>query len=251
MIRTLIPALTCAAMAAATVSTGVPTESEAVAVVGEAILAPTGAALPAATATTTACTDTAYALAPWRLASTYKWYYNPAGAPASVAATALPAMQTASQTVASGRNRCGTTATLTTTQQYLGATTRVAQIDANGACTGNDNYSVTSWGTLPPSYLGYTCVYYRPSTGAIIASDMLLDRKVHNWFTTLPANCSNAYDLESVVAHERGHTAGLAHVDQATHAVETMSPSTYPCAITERTLALGDLTGLKKLYSTP
>jgi hypothetical protein len=67
----------------------------------------------------------------------------------------------------------------------------------------------------------------------------------------LSPTCSNAYDLETVVAHERGHTAGLAHVDQAMHAVETMSPSTTPCGTSERTLALGDLTGLKTRYAIP
>jgi hypothetical protein len=250
MRRTILLSLAAAALAAATaVSAGQPDDS--IAVVGEAIVAPSALAdaIPTTTSTTAACTDDSYALAAWRLNTTYKWYYNPSGAPASVASTALTALQSASQVVANGQNRCNNTPNLTTSQLYAGSTTKVAQISTNGTCTGNDGYSVTSWGSLPSTYLAYTCVYYRPSTGAVLSSDMLIDSKVHQWFTSLPASCKNAFDLESVAVHERGHTAGLAHVDQSTHAVETMSPKTMPCDLSKRTLAAGDLSGLQKLYA--
>ncbi|WAL63927.1 matrixin family metalloprotease [Amycolatopsis cynarae] len=219
-------------------------------VVAEAILAgtPASAAL-AGFDTTDACTDPAYVLAPWHLTGPYQWYYNPAGAPPEVADTALPTIQTATQTVLAGHNRCGLPAALGTSQRYLGTTTRTAGISPSGACTGDDGYSVTSWGRLPPSYLAYTCVYYNASTGAVLSSDLMIDNSVHHWFTTPPAACLGAYDLQSVATHERGHTAGLAHVDQSRHATETMSAATRPCDTTERLLALGDLTGLKKLYS--
>ncbi|HJQ44857.1 MAG TPA: matrixin family metalloprotease [Amycolatopsis sp.] len=247
----ILACLAAAALAIAALPAGLAAGDTAddIAVASEAILAGPGTARTAAT-TTTACTDTAYALAAWRLSSTYKWYYNPSGAPASVASTALTALQNASQTMATGRNRCGIPASLSTTQQYAGSSTRTAQITSSATCAGNDGYSVTSWGTLPSGYLGYTCVYYRPSTGAIISSDMMLD-KAHAWFTTLPATCSGAFDVQTVATHERGHTAGLAHVDQTTHAVETMSPSTRACDISERYWALGDLTGLTARYATP
>lgn len=78
---------------------------------------------------------------------------------------------------------------------------------------------------------------------------MLIDNKLHQWFTTLPAGCSNKFDLLAVVVHQRGHTVGLAHVDQATHGTETMSPQTLPCDISERLLAGGDLAGLISMYS--
>lgn len=221
-----------------------------VVVVAGAIVAgdPASRALPALDATN-ACTDTAYVLAPWHLTGPYQWYYNPAGAPAEVAGTALPAVQTATQTVLAGLNRCGIPAALSTSQRYLGITTRAPGISPSGACTGDDGYSVTGWGPLPPSYLAYTCVYYNASTGAVLSSDLLLDNSMHRWFTTPAADCADTYDLQSVATHERGHTAGLAHVDQSRHAMETMSPATRPCDTSERLLAMGDLTGLKKLYS--
>jgi predicted Zn-dependent protease len=65
----------------------------------------------------------------------------------------------------------------------------------------------------------------------------------------MPASCANTFDLQSVAAHERGHTVGLNHVDQATHAVETMSPQTRPCDVSKRLLAGGDLAGMTALYA--
>jgi hypothetical protein len=220
-------------------------------VVGEAILAPStvvgvvGAGWPGPS-----CMDTAYSLASWHLTGPFRWFYNPAGTPVPVASTALATLQAASETVATGRNRCGIRDTLPTSQQYAGGTDRAAGISPTGTCTGDDGYSVTSWGTLPLSYLAYTCVYYNSRTGAVISSDLLLDNRVHHWFTTLPPDCANTYDLLSVAVHERGHTAGLAHVDQSGHGIESMSPSTLSCDISERLLGLGDLAGLIRLYTT-
>ncbi len=223
-----------------------------VAVIGEALLAapavPFGTARTGAPAQLPACEDQSYRLAPWRLTTALTWSYNPADAPDPVASTALSTLQKASQTVASGRNRCGEDAALSTAETYEGTTTRVAQVSPEGTCTGNDGTSVVSWGSLPPSYLAYTCVYYRRSTGAVLSSDMLIDNRVHQWATTLPASCARVFDLESVAVHERGHTAGLDHVDQARSAAQVMSPKQPPCSTTKRVLAAGDLTGLRSLY---
>jgi hypothetical protein len=222
--------------------------SSDVAVVGEAILAGPATFAKAAAAPVPGCADSAYALAKWKLAKTFQWSYNGKGAPASVASTALTAIRNASQTVASGRNRCGAKVALTSTQVYKGATTRVAQISSTGKCAGNDNLSVVSWGKLPSSYLAYTCVYYRVSTGAVLASDMLIDNKYHKWATRLPAKCSNVFDLESVAVHERGHTAGLGHVSQTRHALQVLSPKAPACSTAKRLLAAGDLAGLNVRY---
>ncbi|OLF04205.1 hypothetical protein BU204_37925, partial [Actinophytocola xanthii] len=86
-----------------------PAATEGVTVVAEAILASTpfeqaAASLGAATtagaaAATTGCQNNTYALSGWRMSDTFTWYYNPAGAPASVAATALPAIKSATTTL--------------------------------------------------------------------------------------------------------------------------------------------------------
>jgi hypothetical protein len=222
-----------------------------VTVIGEAILATptTTTALAAVANTTTDCTSTAYTLEKWRLSGTHTWTYNPAGAPTSVAATAAATIQKATQNLLTGQNRCGLRVTLPYTHTYTGATTKTAQVSPTGTCTGNDGISTTSWGTLPTNTLGYTCVYYKTSTGTVIASDMMLNN-TRKWFTgTTPTNCTDTFDLESVITHERGHTAGLAHVDQTTQTRQTMSPRTLACTTYKRLIGSGDLTGLRATTS--
>ena len=239
--------------ATAAVNTSSNPVSDVPAVESDAILAATTptSATPAhglTAAAIPACTGTAgYALNPWRLTSTYKWYYNPTGAPASIAATALTSMQTATKSAFTGKNQCGTTTALTNTDLYSGTTTKAAQVSATGTCTGSDGTSVTSWGNLPANTLAYTCTYYKKSTGAVVESDMLIDNKVHTWFTTMPKGCTNAFDLESVVVHERLHTAGLAHVDATTYPGQVMNPKSLACNTTKRTLGSGDLAGMTAL----
>jgi len=245
-----------------TAVTATPDRGDDVTVVGEAIIAPTAFELAARTAATTraaattmaattvdpACQDLSYALAAWRVPSSFNWYYNPAAAPASVASTALTAIRNASTTLFRAGYRCGGYSTLSTTQVYVGTSTRAAQVSSTATCTGNDNVSVVSWGTLPSNVLAYTCVYYSTTTKKVLASDVLIDNKYHQWFTTLPASCSNKFDLQSVMVHERGHTAGLAHVDQLVHSLLNMAPKTPPCSIARRTLGAGDVAGLKAMY---
>ncbi len=223
---------------------------DAVRVVAHAITYDPAAANTAVSATAaadTACTDSTYALKTWKVTGTYSWYYNATGAPAAVASTALGAITSASNTVAKGVNRCGLPATFTTVYQYSGATTAKPQIGADATCTGNDGKSVTGWGALPTRVLAYTCTYFS-AKGVVLASDALIDNVAYTWFTAKPAACAGAlYDLETTMAHERLHTAGLAHVDQTRNAAQTMTPASAPCDTSRRLLGAGDYAGLKAL----
>jgi hypothetical protein len=54
------------------------------------------------------------------------------------------------------------------------------------------------------------------------------------------------------VTHERGHTFGLGHVSESSHARLTMSyRSNGPCQGSERSLGLGDWKGLCGNYRDP
>jgi hypothetical protein len=212
-------------------------------VIGEAITANAGVI---GAAVDTACTDTTYAVKPWRVIGTLTWYYNGGAAAPAVAGTALSAITSASNTVAKGVNRCGRPTTFATVHKYGGATAAAAQVGSDTRCTGNDGRSVTSWGALPATVLAYTCTYFT-SKGVVLASDTLIDNRAHTWFTTLPAGCSGAYDLETTMAHERLHTAGLAHVNQTRNAAQTMTPASAPCDTSRRTLGAGDHAGLSAL----
>src|SRR5262245_36046312 len=161
-------------------------------VAAEALVAGVGAAEPLP-----ACTDKSYELQGWKHTATYKWYYNAAGAPASVASTALATLQQGTNIVFSGQNRCGIAAKLSMSHAYQGTSTKTAQVSNTGTCTGNDSVSVTSWGDLPASTIAYTCTYYK-SGGAVVASDLLIDNKLHPYYTTVngaakPATCANLW----------------------------------------------------------
>jgi hypothetical protein len=220
-------------------------------VVAQAIVAGQGDATPAPKP---ACTDTAYALAGWKHTTTFTWSYNPAGAPSNIASAAQATFQQGTNTVFTGQNRCGIAPQLAMSQAYQSTTSKAPEVSADGTCTGNDGVSVAGWGELPAPTIALTCTYYE-STGAVVASDVLVDNSQHPYYTTAgtgakPANCANMWDLLAVVVHERGHTAGLAHVDQDAHAVASMSPRTLACDSSETTLAAGDVAGLQSLYQS-
>ncbi|GAA2995972.1 peptidase M10A [Actinokineospora diospyrosa] len=226
------------------------TTGEQVFVVSEAFTfdEPTGEANTSATAAAaaeTSCTDSTYALKSWKV-GTLTWLYNGAGVPANIASTALATITTSTNTVAKGTNRCGQANLTTSTYTYGGTTTVQPQVSSTGTCTGNDGKSVTGWGALPSKVLAYTCTYYN-ARGVVVASDTLIDNVAYTWFTTKPATCSGQYDLETTLTHERLHTAGLGHVDQAKNAAQTMTPASSPCDTSRRLLGAGDYAGLKAL----
>ncbi|MBM7773579.1 hypothetical protein JOD54_003783 [Actinokineospora baliensis] len=194
----------------------------------------------------TSCTDGTYALKTWKVNS-LNWLYNGAGVPAKIASTALGTITAATDTVAKATNRCGQPTIAGSTFKYAGTTAVKPQIATNGTCTGNDGKSVTGWGALPAKMLAYTCTYYN-ARGAVVASDTLIDNVAYTWFTTKPANCTGQqYDLQTTLTHERLHTAGLGHVDQAKNAAQVMTPASSPCDTSRRLLGAGDYAGLKAL----
>jgi Matrixin len=254
--RAVVVSLVAASVLAASVTdagTPTPVTGEDLTVVGEAILAAPAAAVASAptlaVTTNTDCTDTAFALEKWHLTGTYTWSYNPANAPVVVRSSSAVTIYRATSNLIYGYGRCSHVV-LPLSHSYKGSAVRVAQVSSIATCTGNDGVSVTSWGVLPSYTLAYTCAYYKTSTGVLVSSDMLLN-SAKKWFTdTVPAGCVDSFDLESVVAHERGHTVGLAHVDQTLHPRQTMSPRTLACTTYKRRLGSGDLLGLKTLTGT-
>ena len=189
------------------------------------------------------CKDASYALSGWKL-SGFKWFYNPAGAPASVRSSAAFAIG------------AGTTALVKTCGQkklklvpsYGGATAAGVQVGAAGNCTGNDRRNVIGWRAGAGKWLGMTCTYFKTINGkkTVTGTDTALNTQYK--FFTSTKNCSNAYDVQSVVLHERGHSLGLNHVSQAAHASAVMTPALSACSVGKRTLGLGDFRGLTKLY---
>ncbi|EXG79954.1 matrixin family metalloprotease [Cryptosporangium arvum] len=209
---------------------------------GEAQAVNATAIRPAAAKT---CKDAAYALSGWKLPS-FKWYYNPAGAPGSVRSSAVAAIAagTTGLTKACGQK------SLKLVPSYGGSTSAGVQVGAAGNCTGNDGRNVIGWRAGTGKWLGMTCTYFKTIKGkkTVTGTDTALNTQYK--FFTATKNCSNAYDLQSVVLHERGHSLGLNHVSQASHASAVMTPALSACSVGKRTLGLGDYKGLAAMYGT-
>jgi hypothetical protein len=135
---------------------------------------------------------------------------------------------------------------------YEGSTRARAQVGTSGGCNGNDQRSVVSFGRLPDSALAVTCtvIQVNPGYDRTKWSDIMINKTHYRWTTRPKArSCKGEYDLESTIAHERGHTFGLGHVSESSHGNLTMSDkSNGPCQSSERSLGRGDVLGLHHKY---
>ena len=105
---------------------------------------------------------------------------------------------------------------------YDGTTSRDANL-TNGACGNNDGYNVVAWGYRDS--LARMCWW--SNGGDRRSADIeISNRSGITWFSVRPDNCSNVYDLESVMTHEWGHVFGMAHVSEDKHGNLTMSTQT-------------------------
>lgn len=194
------------------------------------------------------CGDGSYVLAGYQVPGAFTWRYNPSRAPESVRATALATIIRATEVVASGANHCGMPATVKASSRYAGTTDLAPAIEPDGRCGPDDHQSVTGWGTLDPDYLAITCTY-QDDAGKVRSSDTLINVDYH-WFDGEGVGCRDAFDLMSVMVHERGHTFGLDHVSVHEDHTDVMAPKVIACDDSKRSLGYGDYMGLVRLYGT-
>lgn len=192
-----------------------------------------------------ACSSSGYQVLGYHVAGGYRWSYTGRGAPANVAGSAAGVIRTATTNITSGRDDCGIAGRPATSHRYLGTTGTAPGITSSASCGSNDGKSVTGWKSLSaPGVLAVTCTYYNTGTHAVAASDAAINTR-YRWAVSR-SGCSNAYDLEGVMTHERGHTFGLGH--STADPGLTMYPSVRACDFSKATLGRGDLLGLFKIY---
>jgi hypothetical protein len=162
------------------------------------------------------------------------------------------AIRRAGVNVANNQNSCRIGDRVEARLTFQGGTRQTADIKANGRCTTSDGNSVVSFGRLGRGPLAVTCTYFTIRNGynSVNSSDVKIDRSNSKW-TTSPRSrsCKRAYDVESVMTHEFGHTFGLGHVGEGRHPNQTMSTRINgPCQLSERSLGRGDVRGLTRKY---
>jgi hypothetical protein len=121
---------------------------------------------------------------------------------------------------------------------------RISRSKQKNPCTGEPN--TISWepGDGPGGVLAMAGVCYNTKTNEIAGFRVVLD-SMEDWSTKGKAD---KFDVESVLAHEMGHVAGLDHVNGRSNALLTMYPSTAPGETHKRSLGKGDKSGLDALY---
>lgn len=222
-----------------------------------------------------ACTDGAYNLSTmnwsgkdksFKWKERFDWYYKANSTPAAVNVTeARSKITEATGNITASRNDCGIADTVTATHSRVGDTTAAADFTSGGtACksyANKDNKNVVDWGPTDDNVLGVECTWAvwngTDTYATAVQSDVRLSTD-YNWYTTtVPVTCTDLTDaldtryfsVEGVMTHERGHSFGVAHVDEATHGNLTMSSANNgACADAESSLGWGDIRALRALY---
>jgi hypothetical protein len=201
------------------------------------------------------CSDGAYNDLNRKVKGDLLWYFNPRTLPDELSRKgAVGAIRKGTANILNTRNNCrlGDRVPSFVSMAYNGSTGDRAQVGTGGGCTGNDGKTVVSFGRLPKSALAVTCTIVAIEDGydRVKWSDIMINKTNYNWTTRPDArSCRGKYDLAGTVTHERGHTFGLGHVSESSHAKLTMSDrSNGTCQSSERTLGLGDVRGLGNKY---
>lgn len=212
------------------------------------------------------CSDAQASPNPWTWSSAYHWKFEGASTPSYLSVNeARDKLIEATKNITLSRNACGMDDRVDATQVYDGKTSVAAGVGRFGDCTGpngGDGINVTSFADIDDKdpatgliiedsfVLASTCTWYLGSNP--LDSDTRINSGDFLWYLTLPADCVSAgspFALEGVVTHERGHTFGLAHVNEKDHGYLTMSRYVNgPCQNSESTLGKGDVLGLRDKY---
>jgi hypothetical protein len=195
------------------------------------------------------CRDRAFTNLNYRVSESLSYRFNRSTTPRHLRpAGTIKAIRRGTANVVTTRNACRLGDRVPVGFAYAGKTARRANFDS-GACRTSDGISVVSFGSLQRA-LAVTCTYWNLYSGSVGSSDVKIDKSGTRW-TTKPnsRDCRNAFDLQGVMTHERGHSFGLGHVSEFSHGRLTMSERINgPCQSSERTLGRGDVLGLDRKY---
>ena len=202
------------------------------------------------------CEDDAFTLFSGRprVRTSQPWYFNASTRPSYLPKRATRrAMKDGTGNITEARNNCDLEDPVGATARYKGGTGKRADF-SSGVCSDPDRQNTVDFGKVGSTgALAVTCFW--TATDPVVEQSFIVQadirfKKSAPW-TTRPGrnSCSNSYDIEGVMTHERGHAFGLGHPSAARrHALLTMYPMAFPCSGNARTLGLGDVKGLRRLY---
>lgn len=156
--------------------------------------------------------------------NTINWYYNPSGAPASIASTALDTIKASMGYWTSVCN---------INFNYMGTTNKLS------TPTSGDGTNVIGWGDANGA-TGITYTYMRGSTAPISITESDVNFNI--------ADIRDTTTLRGVANHELGHMLGLAHSDVS---ASIMFANPYHDIQYLLTLRADDISGCVDVYGLP
>ena len=211
---------------------------------------------PVAAAAKPECTQNAWKWDGVRKGATFNFYVEQWSFPSYLnRANTLSDILSGAHNIDVGYNDCGKRQSLGTKTAYQGGYGVYPDIDSNAKCTSyHDGRNIVAFYHIaPPGILGVTCrrTSWNPvGDDYLTEADIAFDSDPNVFFYTIPAHCSDRYDLQGVATHEFGHVFGLGHVSESKYPALTMSPNATACSYRDSSLGLGDYNGLKKHYGS-
>jgi len=128
---------------------------------------------------------------------------------------------------------------------YMGTTT----LEAPGTTPWSDDYNVVSWGPIDGAggILAVAWTWYYSTTGEIVETDIRFDN-AESWSTT---GEPGKFDVQNIATHEFGHWILLKDLYSSEDKEETMYGYASPGEIKKRTLYVGDMAGIRIVYTHP
>lgn len=193
-----------------------------------------------------ACEDEAFQILGQHIATSFDWWFEDGSASFWLDADAVEiALNRATEAVTFAQNDCGIADEVMAVAQYRGRTGRGAAVDSTGSCMLGDDESVVSFGPLPDGVLAVACTFMT-ADGTVVEDDVRLSPR-DDWTLGGHADCAGRFGLAPVLAHLRGHTLGLGHVDHVVHPNLAMA-DLVPVCQAEAMLGRGDVLGLRAKY---
>lgn len=114
-----------------------------------------------------------------------------------------------------------------------------------------DNINLISYSNIdgPNNVLAYCACWCNTTSKIILESDIVIDSS-ENWSVT-PSCPTGFFDLQSAVTHEIGHTLMLNDLYDSVNSEQTMYGYMSTNETKKRTLAEGDIAGIRYIYPSP